>query len=83
MPAAGVPLCINMRCEQRMSVSARKRSLGGLFWGVEDEAAVTSGRISVVDAPWTWRCTQAIDFTGEPGWDRTNDPLIKSQMLYR
>jgi hypothetical protein len=21
--------------------------------------------------------------TGEPGWDRTNDPLIKSQMLYR
>jgi hypothetical protein len=22
-------------------------------------------------------------FNGEPGWDRTNDPLIKSQMLYR
>jgi hypothetical protein len=21
--------------------------------------------------------------SGEPGWDRTNDPLIKSQMLYR
>jgi hypothetical protein len=21
--------------------------------------------------------------SGEPGWDRTIDPLIKSQMLYR
>jgi hypothetical protein len=24
----------------------------------------------------------AFDFTGEPGWDRTNDLLIKSQLLY-
>ena len=23
------------------------------------------------------------EFNGEPGWDRTNDHLIKSQMLYR
>ena len=23
------------------------------------------------------------EFIGEPGWDRTNDHLIKSQMLYR
>jgi hypothetical protein len=23
------------------------------------------------------------EFTGEPGWDRTNDHLIKSQTLYR
>jgi hypothetical protein len=22
-------------------------------------------------------------WSGEPGWDRTNDHLIKSQMLYR
>jgi hypothetical protein len=26
---------------------------------------------------------QAIEIYGEPGWDRTNDHLIKSQMLYR
>jgi hypothetical protein len=24
-----------------------------------------------------------LGFFGEPGWDRTNDHLIKSQMLYR
>jgi hypothetical protein len=27
--------------------------------------------------------TEGIDFTGEPGWDRTIDLLIKSQLLYR
>ena len=25
----------------------------------------------------------ALDLIGEPGWDRTIGPLIKSQMLYR
>jgi hypothetical protein len=25
---------------------------------------------------------EAIELIGEPGWVRTNDPLIKSQMLY-
>jgi hypothetical protein len=29
------------------------------------------------------RANEVIDIGGEPGWDRTNDPLIKSQMLYR
>jgi hypothetical protein len=27
--------------------------------------------------------TKRLIFNGEPGWDRTNDHLIKSQMLYR
>ena len=27
--------------------------------------------------------TQVLENNGEPGWDRTNDHLIKSQMLYR
>ena len=26
---------------------------------------------------------EKLDFIGEPGRDRTDDPLIKSQMLYR
>ena len=26
---------------------------------------------------------QGLEINGEPGWDRTNDHLIKSQMLYR
>jgi hypothetical protein len=25
---------------------------------------------------------EVFDFIGEPGWDRTNDLLIKSQLLY-
>jgi hypothetical protein len=29
------------------------------------------------------RCVGDIDFIGEPGWDRTIDLLIKSQLLYR
>ncbi len=27
--------------------------------------------------------TKRLIYNGEPGWDRTNDHLIKSQMLYR
>jgi hypothetical protein len=29
-----------------------------------------------------FRQRQETDFVGEPDWDRTSDPLIKSQMLY-
>src|SRR5262245_6011600 len=28
------------------------------------------------------RFRKCLDLTGEPGWDRTNDLLIKSQLLY-
>ena len=40
------------------------------------------GRRVARDETWGQRGCRKPNLTGEPGWDRTNDLLIKSQLLY-
>jgi hypothetical protein len=46
----------------------------------------SADRAALHNAPVAGLSAQEFETTvifGEPGWDRTIDPLIKSQMLYR
>jgi hypothetical protein len=43
----------------------------------------SSASVPQHDSCGTKKKTKPLIPNGEPGWDRTNDHLIKSQMLYR
>ena len=53
----------------------------GPLFSLEERMEIISSARADVPGTRTWE--HANENNGEPGWDRTNDHLIKSQMLYR